>query len=112
MPIDARKYAYVITPSASPLGGFDARCLEISDLSCRGATATAALAACAKLAQEHVATMTDPPEPFSTRHYSGHIALRVPPSLHRTLVFEARRKGMSLNDLINRKLGVLAKRRA
>jgi predicted RNase H-like HicB family nuclease len=109
--IDTTKYTYVITPAASPFGGFGARCLEIPDVSCLGETPATALEACTELARTRVETMSDPPEPFSTRIYSGHISVRVPPSLHRALVFEARRQGVSLNELINRKLGVLARMR-
>jgi hypothetical protein len=109
--IDAAKYTYVIEPAASPFGGFGARCLEIPDVSCLGTSPTAALEKCVGLAHTHVATMVDPPGPFSTRIYNGHISVRVPPSLHRALVLEAQRQNESLNELINRKLAALARLR-
>jgi predicted HicB family RNase H-like nuclease len=54
-------------------------------------------------------TMKDPPEPFSTRNYSGHISVRVLPSLHQALMSEAQQQGVSLNTLIIGKLTALAR---
>ena len=108
--IDVTKYAYSVAPATSPFGGFGARCLEIPDVSCLGATPAVALEACIELARKTVETMNAPPEPLSTRTFSGHITVRVPPSLHRALVLEARRQSevlntyVSLNTLINLKL--------
>jgi predicted HicB family RNase H-like nuclease len=45
------------------------------------------------------------PEPLSRREYSGRMILRMDPALHRRLAQEAEREGISLNQLINRKLG-------
>ncbi len=39
------------------------------------------------------------------KSYSGNIRLRMNPNLHAHLVLEAAKKGVSLNDLINEKLG-------
>jgi predicted HicB family RNase H-like nuclease len=36
--------------------------------------------------------------------FSGKLNLRMPPELHAVLVFEATKKGVSLNDYINEKL--------
>jgi predicted RNase H-like HicB family nuclease len=40
------------------------------------------------------------PEPVASRRYSGRYALRMPPELHRRLDLEAKRQGVSLNQLI------------
>lgn len=44
------------------------------------------------------------PDPISTRRYSGHFMVRVPPELHRRLVLEAAEAGVSLNRLASAKL--------
>ncbi len=44
------------------------------------------------------------PEPESMRHYSGRIALRVSPQLHRTLSGNAKRNHTSLNQYISQAL--------
>ena len=45
------------------------------------------------------------PEPFSKRSYSGKLNVRMPPQKHRELAIEAAREHVSLNQLINMKLG-------
>lgn len=45
-----------------------------------------------------------PPEPISKRPFSGKIALRIDPDLHRELTLEASEKDTSLNRLLNYKL--------
>lgn len=44
------------------------------------------------------------PEPFSKRHYSGTLNVRMPKHLHRHLAIEAEQDGVSLNQLIVSKL--------
>ncbi|MEJ4098798.1 toxin-antitoxin system HicB family antitoxin [Corynebacterium mastitidis] len=44
------------------------------------------------------------PVPFGARTYSGKFQVRTSHSLHRELVLEAARDGISLNALVNRKL--------
>ena len=46
------------------------------------------------------------PEATADKTYSGKIALRVPPELHKTLVLKAVQTGESLNKLIINKLQV------
>ena len=48
------------------------------------------------------------PEPLGRRSYSGRLVLRMPKNLHRRLAAEAEQQGMSLNQLLNRKLEVNA----
>jgi len=42
----------------------------------------------------------DIPEPFSADNYSGRITVRAPGSLHRDLVEQAEREGVSLNQYL------------
>ena len=44
------------------------------------------------------------PEPTVTKRYSGHIMVRVPPEVHKTLAVEAAESNISLNRLVNAKL--------
>ena len=44
------------------------------------------------------------PVPLDKQPVSGRYALRMPPELHRELVFEAKAQGLSLNQLIVHKL--------
>ncbi len=46
------------------------------------------------------------PAPFSKRHFSGKLNLRMPEYLHRLLAMEASQQGISLNQWINLKLSV------
>ena len=44
------------------------------------------------------------PQPIETKDYSGRLTVHLPKSLHRNLAYEARRDGVSLNQLIVAKL--------
>ena len=44
------------------------------------------------------------PQPVDEKRYSGRFALRLPPSLQRELDFDAKKEGISLNQLITYKL--------
>jgi predicted HicB family RNase H-like nuclease len=46
-----------------------------------------------------------PPAPLSSRPFSGKFVVRVPPAAHRQLAMKAAEEGVSLNRLINAKLG-------
>lgn len=46
------------------------------------------------------------PPPFSKKHFSGKLNLRMPEYLHRHLAIEASQQGISLNQWINLKLSV------
>ncbi len=45
------------------------------------------------------------PEPISTRRYSGHLSIRVPPETHRALAVDAAEAGVSMNRLASERLG-------
>lgn len=47
------------------------------------------------------------PEPISRREYSGKFVIRMDPRLHRKLVSEALRNGVSLNEHVTAKLASL-----
>jgi predicted HicB family RNase H-like nuclease len=49
-------------------------------------------------------TGDDYPEPFNLRKFSGRFSVRIQPSLHRELTKEAQDEGVSLNQLVTRKL--------
>lgn len=44
------------------------------------------------------------PEPMSTRRYSGHLTLRIPPETHRALAIDAAEAGVSMNRLASERL--------
>ena len=55
--------------------------------------------------EESQPDVTEPTEPVEPKkNYSGAISIRVPKSLHRSLVEEAVREGVSLNQLILAKI--------
>ncbi|KAB8291508.1 type II toxin-antitoxin system HicB family antitoxin [Bifidobacterium avesanii] len=45
------------------------------------------------------------PVPFEDRHYSGHFLVRIPPEMHRRLAIEAAEQKVSINRLIQSRLG-------
>jgi predicted HicB family RNase H-like nuclease len=45
-----------------------------------------------------------PPEPLSSKRFSGKFMVRIPPELHRKLAIEAQEEGISLNRLASDKL--------
>ena len=45
------------------------------------------------------------PKPLALKKFSGKMVVRMPPEVHRKLVMEAQEKGVSINMLINSKLG-------
>ncbi|CAM5201574.1 hypothetical protein OURE66S_00468 [Oligella ureolytica] len=87
-----------------------ALCAEFPSLSWLSADPGAALIGIMELVQEVVAEMAQSgeeiPEPLSTKKYSGKIAVRVTPMVHKSLAIEAAEKGISMNRLISAKLAV------
>ena len=45
------------------------------------------------------------PAPFADRKYSGRFVVRVPSEVHRSLAITAAEQGVSLNRLVNARLG-------
>jgi predicted HicB family RNase H-like nuclease len=101
------KYSYSVTWSPDD-EVFVAWVAEFPSLAAHGDTHDEALAeikaVVAAVVDDLQANGEHVPEPFSLRSFSGKLVLRMPKSLHRDLVFEAEREGVSLNQLITSKL--------
>jgi predicted HicB family RNase H-like nuclease len=84
-------------------------CVEFPSLSWLAGTPEAALKGVRKVVAEVLEDMKEtgetPPEPISLRRYTGRFQVRIPPEVHRRLVMEAFEEGISLNRLINARLG-------
>lgn len=100
-------YTYRVTWSPED-GEHVGLCVEFPSLSWLAATPEAALAGVRQLVAEVVADLEaagDPvPQPLAEKHYSGEFRVRIPPELHRQLVFMAAEQGISLNRLASAKL--------
>ena len=87
---------------------FVARVTEFPSLAAHGATEAEALEqirfVLGAVIEELEAEGAAIPLPLGAREYSGRFNVRVPKSLHRDLVMEAERQGVSLNSLVMTKL--------
>lgn len=87
---------------------FIATCLEFPAVKANGASTTAALDAAHQQVAQHMARAEaegqEVPEPLSARNYSGKLQVRLGEDLHRALAQQAAENGMSLNQLIVKKL--------
>jgi len=96
---------YTIELQRDPEEGWFVRVRELRGCISQGDTAEEALAMIqdAMLAWLEIALKDGLPipEPQSEEDYSGKFVVRVPRSLHRDLVENARREGVSLNQYIN-----------
>ena len=85
-------------------------CTEFPSLSWLAETPEKALRGIRKLVSDVVEDMRDngetPPEPLSTRKFSGKFLVRVTPDVHRHLVMEAAEEGVSLNRLVSARLAL------
>jgi len=83
-------------------------CVEFPSLSWLDEDPEAALAGIRKMVANSVKDMKankeTPPEPLSSKRFSGKFMVRIPPELHRKLVLEAQEEGISLNRLASDKL--------
>ena len=102
-------YTYRITWSSED-GEYVGLCAEFSNLSWLAASPEAALAGIRQLVAEIVVDLTQAgepiPAPLAGRKYSGRFLVRVPPEVHRRLTIEAAEAGVSLNRLVNARLGI------
>ena len=100
-------YTYRVTWSPED-GEHVGLCVEFPSLSWLAATPEAALAGVRQVVAEVVADLEaagEPvPQPLAEKHYSGEFRVRIPPELHRQLVFMAAEQGISLNRLASVKL--------
>lgn len=85
-------------------------CTEFPSLSWLADTPEKALRGIRKVVSGVVEEMHEngetPPEPLSTRKFSGKFQVRVTPDLHRHLVMEAAEEGVSLNRLVSARLAL------
>ena len=100
-------YTYRVTWSPED-GEHVGLCVEFPSLSWLAATPEAALAGVRQVVAEVEADLEaagEPvPQPLAEKHYSGEFRVRIPPELHRQLVFMAAEQGISLNRLASAKL--------
>jgi predicted HicB family RNase H-like nuclease len=101
------RYTYRITWSEEDQE-YAGLCVEFPSLSWLDKNPEAALAGIRNMVAEAVedmkANQETPPEPITSRRFSGKFMVRIPPELHRRLVMEAQEEGISLNRLASDKL--------
>ena len=102
-------YTYRITWSSED-EEYVGLCAEFPSLSWLAASPEAARTGSRQLVAEAVADLTQTgepvPAPLAGRNYSGKFMVRIPPEVHRRLTIEAAEAGVSLNRLVNARLGV------
>lgn len=105
--IAAGKYTYQVQWSEED-GEYVATVLEFPSLSWLAENPAEAEGGVRSLVEEVVADMLENgevlPEPFGMKKVSGKFNVRIPRSLHRKLVEEAAREGVSLNTWVTAKL--------
>ncbi|MBM3154260.1 MAG: type II toxin-antitoxin system HicB family antitoxin [Chloroflexi bacterium] len=81
---------------------YTARVIELPDLLMTGATPGEAVAELESVKrewiEEYLKLGNKMPKPLKSRKYSGKVILRIPPSLHETLVKVAELEGVSFNQ--------------
>lgn len=101
------RYTYRITWSDEDQE-YAGLCVEFPSLSWLDENPEAALAGIrgvvAKVVEDMKANSETPPEPLSSKRFSGKFMVRIPPELHRKLAIEAQEEGISLNRLASDKL--------
>ena len=84
-------------------------CAEFPSLSWLAASPDEALAGIRAVVHEILEDMAtsgeQAPAPLADREYSGRLVVRVPPEVHRALALAAAEEGVSLNRLVNGRLG-------
>ncbi|MCG8525140.1 MAG: toxin-antitoxin system HicB family antitoxin [Opitutales bacterium] len=107
MNLKINKYTYRVTWSGED-EEFVGLCAEYPSLSWLGSTPEKALSGIRQLVKDVIEDMEStgeiPPEPYSTRSYSGKFVVRIPPEAHRDLVIKAAESGISLNRYASMKL--------
>ncbi|MBM3150462.1 MAG: type II toxin-antitoxin system HicB family antitoxin [Chloroflexi bacterium] len=96
---------YTITVEKEDAGRgayYTARVIELPDLLMTGATPGEAVAELESVKrewiEEYLKLGNKMPRPLKSRKYSGKVILRIPPSLHETLVKVAELEGVSFNQ--------------
>jgi predicted RNase H-like HicB family nuclease len=95
-------YSRVLVPD--PSGGYFVEILEFPGCFSQGDTAEEAISNLEEAMAGWIAAALDAgqaiPAPAASRGYSGHVALRMPKSLHREAVRRAELEGVSLNQYL------------
>jgi antitoxin HicB len=95
-------YSRVLVPD--PSGGYFAEVLELPGCFSEGDTPEEAIKNVEEAMEGWIAAALDAgqpiPSPAASRGYSGHVALRMPKSLHREAVRRAELEGVSLNQYL------------
>ena len=98
----AKPYSRVLLPD--PAGGYFAEVPELSGCFSEGPSPGEAVAnleeAMAGWFESALEASETIPEPFATRGFSGHVALRLPKSLHKEAIRRAAAEGTSLNQYL------------
>ena len=98
----AKPYSRVLVPD--PAGGYFAEVLELPGCFTQGDTLEEAVRNLEEAMSGWLSSALDAgqviPEPLALRGYSGHVALRMPKSLHREAVRRAELEGVSLNQYL------------
>lgn len=98
----AKPYSRVVVPH--PAGGCFAEVLELPGCFTQGDTPEEAVKNLEEAMVGWLSAAVDAgqaiPEPLALRGYSGHVALRMPKSLHREAVRRAELEGVSLNQYL------------
>ncbi len=101
------RYTYRVTWSAED-EEYVGLCIEFPSLSWLAGTPESALQGIREVVAEAVEDLNENkepvPEPFATRHYSGHFTVRIPERVHRDLAIEAAEANISINRLVSAKL--------
>jgi predicted HicB family RNase H-like nuclease len=99
----ANKYTYRVEWSEED-GVHIARCLEFSSLSAHGKSPEAALSELKSVVSHSIEWLKEAgesvPAPYGQTRYKGNLTLRIPPSVHRSLVIRSAEEGVSLNQYI------------
>jgi antitoxin HicB len=99
------KKPYEIHLILDPTGGFFVEVAELQGCFSQGETVEEAMAMIREAMELWIETAlargAQIPEPFAEERFSGKFVVRMPKSLHRRLVEQARAEGVSLNALLN-----------
>ncbi len=85
-----------------------ARCLEFKSLVAHGKSIESAIHEIKNVVEESVQWMIEEgekvPEPFGVKQYKGHLTVRVPSDVHRSIAIKSAEQGVSINQYILSKI--------
>ncbi len=107
MMLKSDRYTYRITWSEEDKE-YVGLCVEFPSLSWLAESPNLALKGIREVVEKVIKDMKtngeSPPEPLSSKKFSGKFVVRIPPEIHRNLSMQAEEEGISLNRLISAKL--------